>query len=111
MNKNKKIFIIIGIFSILILSCVLTNPNKNEYINWSKEEIQSQSSNILEKGVMGFLGEKIISNTTTTRNYIIFSIYKTEIEGEELTTLGIFKNFIPINKEKVKNKSITKGAI
>lgn len=110
MNKNKKIFII-GVFSILILSCILTNPNKNEYINWSKEEIQSQSSNILEKGVMGFLGEKIISNTTTTRNYIIFSIYKTEIEGGKLTTLGIFKNFIPINKEKIKNKSITKGAI
>ncbi|AJD26372.1 DUF4359 domain-containing protein [Clostridium botulinum] len=109
MSKNKKIFIV-SILSILILSCVFTNPSKNEYVNWSKEQMQSQSSNILEKGLVGFLGDKIISNTTTTKNYIIFSIYKTEMENEKLTTLGILKNFIPINKEKVENKVINKGA-
>ncbi|NFQ84203.1 DUF4359 domain-containing protein [Clostridium sporogenes] len=109
MKKNKKIFIV-SILSILIVSCGLTNPNKNEYVDWSKEKMQSQSSNILEKGLVSFLGEKIISNTTTTKNYIVFSIYKTEIEGEKLTTLGILKNFIPINKEKVENKAISKGA-
>ncbi|AUM88263.1 DUF4359 domain-containing protein [Clostridium botulinum] len=109
MSKNKKIFIV-SILSILILSCVFTNPSKNEYVNWSKEQMQSQSSNILEKGLVGFLGDKIISNTTTTKNYIIFSIYKTEMENEKLTTLVVLKNFIPINKEKVENKVINKGA-
>ncbi|EPS52847.1 lipoprotein [Clostridium botulinum A1 str. CFSAN002368] len=32
------------------------------------------------------------------------------MENEKLTTLGILKNFIPINKEKVENKVINKGA-
>ncbi|CAL83854.1 DUF4359 domain-containing protein [Clostridium botulinum] len=109
MSKSKKIFLV-SILSILIVSCALTNPNKNEYVNWHKEKIQSQSSNILEKGLVGLLGDKIISNTTTTKNYIIFSIYKTEIENEKLTALGIFKNFILINKEKAENKIISKGA-
>ncbi|EPS52848.1 lipoprotein [Clostridium botulinum A1 str. CFSAN002368] len=36
--------------------------------------MQSQSSNILEKGLVGFLGDKIISNTTTTK-IILFLAY------------------------------------
>ena len=107
MNKNKKI--ILSIISILILSCAFTNPNKKEYINWAMESMQSNTTDILERGLVSFLGKTIISDTTTSKNYILFSIYKTEIDDEKLTTLAIFKNFIPINKGKVTNESITKG--
>lgn len=37
MSKSKKIFLV-SILSILIVSCALTNPNKNEYVNWHKEK-------------------------------------------------------------------------
>ena len=108
MNKNKKI-VVLSLFSILILLCVFTNPNKTEYVNWSIETLQSQRPNILEKGLINIVGEKFISNTTTTKNCIVFSIYRTQVKDEQLTTIGILKNFIPLNKNKIE-KIINQGA-
>lgn len=107
MNKRITIICICALF---LLVGVFTNPDKSDYINWATESIQSQSKGTLEKGFLVFFGEKIISNTTTSKNFIVFSIYNTQVDDEKLTTIGLFNNFISIGNQKVNNLSTVKGA-
>lgn len=106
---NKRISIIFICFIFLLVGTI-TNPNKSDYINWATEKIQSQGTGTLQKGLLNFFGEKMVSNTTTSKNFIMFSIYSTDFGDEKLTTLGLFKNFITIDKQKVDNVPTKTGA-
>lgn len=76
-----------------------TNPTKFAYISWMKEQLMAnQSSGVLEKGFVTLFGTTLFENTTTNSNYGIFSIYKTEFNGDKMTTIGIFNNFVPISE-------------
>jgi hypothetical protein len=94
------------ILSIIILIVVLfvlsvTNPGRSEYIDWINEKALDQSSNILEKGILSFAGEAVFEMGTTQKDYVIFSIYKTdfsEIGLGKVTSIGVFNQFIPLSK-------------
>lgn len=74
----------------------VTNPSMNQYESWLKEKMKEESqSEILDRGI-DLLGPKYIEENTTWTNYIIFSVYKTELPNSKvMTSVGIFKRFIP----------------
>ena len=94
----KKIFTLIFIVSLFLSA--LTNPNKNSYIGWLKENSANKSSNILEKGVISLAVGTIGNNYTTTKDYLFFTIYDTKFSDEDLKVVGIFNNFVPIKVPK-----------
>lgn len=84
--------------ALIIIVLVLTNPAKDEYNSWLYEEIMSNSSNMIEKGINSLIfNEKVINSVTTSDDYIIFSIYRTEFNNDYIKFIGIFNNFIPIS--------------
>jgi hypothetical protein len=96
------------IISVILLIVVLfvlseTNPGRSAYIEWINHEAMDQSSNILEKGLLSFAGEKVFDMGTTQSNYLVFSVYKTdfsEVGMGQVTCIGVFNKFIPISKKK-----------
>ncbi|PAB61146.1 DUF4359 domain-containing protein [Anaeromicrobium sediminis] len=49
------------------------------------------------------LGEKIINESTQSDNYMVFSVYTTDLGYEKIKVLGALNNFITIGRtEKVK---------
>lgn len=98
MKLNKKILIpCITILAILLLG-VGTNPNKEDYVTWAKEQLMNRTDDQLEKGLISFMGEPLIKNYTTSKNFLIFSIYDTTVDdNHKVKVIGAFKNFIPIS--------------
>jgi hypothetical protein len=90
------------IIIVLLLSILMsvTNPTKEEYVAWAQEQAMEQSEGIIEKGLISWFGEGHVKNSTIVNNYVVFTLFKTEInEKNTLTTIGIFRNFIPIDFE------------
>jgi hypothetical protein len=88
------------IIVVLLLSILMavTNPTKEEYVAWAQEQAMKQSEGIVEKGLISWFGEAHVRNSTTANNYVVFTLFHTEIdEKNTLTSIGIFKNFIPID--------------
>nr|WP_263324796.1 DUF4359 domain-containing protein [Neobacillus sp. Marseille-Q6967] len=95
----KRILSIILLFVILFVLSE-TNPGRSEYLDWINQEAMDQSSNIFEKGILSFAGESVFDMGTTRKDYIVFSLYKTdfsEIGMGKITCIGVFNRFIPIS--------------
>ncbi|MFW5790130.1 MAG: DUF4359 domain-containing protein [Bacillota bacterium] len=92
-------FLILLILIIMILMAV-TNPGLDDYANWITEQSNGETSSQLENLISNFVGEPMIKRTTRRDNYIIFSVYETEIpdsDEERSRTIGIFGNFFVLN--------------
>jgi len=73
----KKILIAIAIlFSSILL--VVTNPSKEDFITWVREEVTKEMKDN-NKILVGFgfdiFGDKVINSATNSSNYVLFSIY------------------------------------
>jgi hypothetical protein len=85
---------------LLAILMAVTNPTKEEYVAWVQEQAMEQSEGIIEKGLLSWFGEGQVRNSTTVNNYVVFTLFQTKIDKKNtLTTIGIFKNFIPIDFE------------
>lgn len=91
-SSNTFLIIIIG----LLIVMGVTNPTKQEYASWAKEQLMESSKDKLEQGLIGIMAQPLIENMTVQHNYILFSVFETKNGKEEYTTIGILKNFIPI---------------
>lgn len=107
MNDIKKIMILVVA---LLVVMAITNPSKQEYISWVKEQaiVQSSSDN-LEKDFITLLGSPLIDSATTTKRYIFFSIYETNWDANiNFEVVGVFNLFLPLelksNVEVLKNR-------
>ena len=97
--KSSQFFILL-ILVIMILMAV-TNPGMDDYVSWAANQSTEEASNQFEELLTRFVGEPMIRRATSRNNYVIFSIYETNIpdlNGEESsTTIGIFGNFFVLN--------------
>jgi hypothetical protein len=84
------------LFMLLLFILVITNPSKGDYINWLKEEAISRSDNSLEKGMIEVLGAAVIDASTETSNFVVFSIFETNLGNNTIIAIGVANNFIPI---------------
>lgn len=101
----KKIILIILILFIFLL--VLTNPEKQQYsdflqnkLNAEMQEQKSHGSDIFG-GVFGLIanfGIKYLADSSTRDNYIVFSIYRSKINDNDIVVIGVMKTFFPVDK-------------
>ena len=88
--KKLIIFIVLA-FALIVAS--ITNPSKESFISWAKEELKQENEIILNLGIE-FLGDKVINSATSTDNFVFFSIFKSNLGNDEtIKVLGFFNNF------------------
>ena len=97
--KSSQFFILL-ILVIMILMAV-TNPGLDDYVNWVADQSSEDATNQFEELLTRFVGEPMIRRATSRNNYVVLSIYETNIpdlNGEESSrTIGVFGNFFVIN--------------
>lgn len=81
-----------------VSAAAFTNPSKQQYVGWAKQEIINSSGGGLVGILASMTAPTIVDGNTTTSNYFVFSTYTTKIMGEEFIALGAFNNFIPVSK-------------
>lgn len=84
---------------------VATNPSRIDYSTFIRQEMvrEAQKDGGLSEALMlifGGFAEGVISNVTTRDNYLIFSIYTTNIGEDELVVLGVLGSFLVIDSRK-----------
>ncbi len=112
--KDKKFKLIIIIFALIIIAAI-TNPTKEEFINYVNEQsrssegdfygifIPTSSSKIVYPAGVDpdYYVEHYVENITTSRNYVVFSSYKMiNEEGNKVKVSGLFNNFIQVYNSK-----------
>jgi hypothetical protein len=97
--KVRPLNVLILVIIFILFGAAITNPKKEAYVNWIKEEAIETSSNSIEKGVVALLGTPIIQSSTKTHNYIFCTVYETTLGSDKIKVLGIYNNFIPISKK------------
>lgn len=99
----KKSNIILIVFAVMILAAVLTNPSSEEHkqavksvINQVVQNSISENGSDMEKlGILfgSSLVEKLIENSVTRDNYLLFSITKITWQGKSKSIgYGLFGN-------------------
>ncbi|MEC4985218.1 MAG: DUF4359 domain-containing protein [Oscillatoria sp. PMC 1068.18] len=112
-----------GVIALTLLSGVMvaTNPNQQAYAEYASEKLvtqiqdatcQQQKSPEFLQGILSSAGEicrnaiassgdvvslpvqAIVNRTTTRQNFVILSVYTTELPNTKITSLGAFGNFI-----------------
>lgn len=88
-----------GLIIIILLIAIMTvtNPSKSDYLSWAKEQVLNSTKDASDRAIVSLFTNSILETSTTTKNCIVFSIYETKIKKKNQITLGVFKNFIPIN--------------
>lgn len=100
----KRFLIVLVLLAALLYA---TNPDKDDFVAWSKEKMNEQLKESAEEngiqealndvlsGVGGLLGSAL----TTEKNYYFFSIYTVDLGSDEYRYLGILKFFVPLQTE------------
>ena len=116
-SSNSTIFMFTGGL-VCIASAVLmfTNPSAQKYqdfatqelVNYAKENVCKTRSSSLEEAIKGQLcnlivetgrGQipRLIEETTERRNYVLFSIYETDLQLYQFQTIAVFNEFYVID--------------
>lgn len=88
-----KVILILGIIIILL---AVTNPSKNEYVQYMGDQMSAQGD-LWSKIGMAVVGKSMINQHTTDRNYVVFSLFESRLNGKTIEVLGILKQFIPLS--------------
>jgi hypothetical protein len=89
------------ILAFVLLIAILTNPTKDKFVSWTKDQIKSQSNNSLVSLGIEVFGGSILNSVTSEQNYLFFTIFDTQIsESKEVKVLGLFNHFITLTDGK-----------
>lgn len=96
MHISKTNIVLIILVAAFLVTAVVTNPSKDDYLEWEKSiSIRSSSSSFGDLFV-ATVGSLITDASITANSYVLFTIFKQEILGHEKVSLGIFGMIIPI---------------
>ena len=93
----KKALIILVIILAVLLSAAVTNPSREEFINWGVAEIRSQAESDIERIFGGAVAAPMLELQTEVDDYVFFSIFTLEKTESELKYLGIFNSFFTLS--------------
>jgi hypothetical protein len=88
------------IFALILLALLLTNPNMEDYKGYLKYKVQSQVQ-VYDSGLISSVANFAIDRVeivTARTNFVIFSIYDTNLYIKNYKTIGIFKMFFVISE-------------
>jgi hypothetical protein len=85
-----------------VLLFVVTNPDSDAYEDYLSQEMareareEDELAGALVTLLGGFAGS-LLGNATTRDNYVMFSIYTTDLDTQGFVVLGILGNFIVLD--------------
>jgi len=80
------------ILILLALVLLATNPDKSNYIDYTKQNILGHNAS----GLVSILADPLIDRTTTESNLYFATVYRTKFGENNVTTLGVLNKFIPL---------------
>ena len=95
----KKALIILIILLVVLLTAAVTNPSREEFINWGVAEIRSEAESGLERIFGGAVAAPMLELQTDVKDYVFLSIFTLEKSDSEFKYLGIFNNFFTLSEE------------
>ena len=100
----KSLAIIIVLLALATLM-VYTNPSSDDLGNYVRQYVMKESQKKMQEpsgqflsSILGGIAGSVISSQTIRTDYILFSTYEVQFGKERFTALGIFRNFILLEK-------------
>lgn len=104
----KSLPIIITLAALVALM-VYTNPTSDDLGNYVRQYVMKESQTKMQEPQGQFLGTilggiagGVISSQSVRTDYVLFSIYEVQFGKERFKALGLFKNFILLEKPDLK---------
>ena len=87
---------------------VFSNPSTERYVNYATEQFSETGKNSFCSGEMPVAAQQsckfvlsqgkgvvksLVENSTKQENFVLFSLYTTDLPNRKMTTLGAFGNF------------------
>ena len=94
----KKVLIILVIVLAVLLTAAVTNPSREEFINWGVAEIRSEAESDIERIFGGAIAAPMLELQTDVQDYVFFSIFTLEKSDSEVKYLGIFNSFFTLSE-------------
>jgi len=93
----QKFLIVLVVIFVILLSAAVTNPSREEFINWGVAEIRSQAENDIERIFGGAVAAPMLELQTELDDYVFFTVFTLEKSDSEVKYLGIFNSFFALN--------------
>ncbi|CCU77778.1 hypothetical protein HSACCH_00155 [Halanaerobium saccharolyticum subsp. saccharolyticum DSM 6643] len=93
----QKFLIVLVVIFVILLSAAVTNPSREEFINWGVVEIRSQAENDIERIFGGAVAAPMLELQTELDDYVFFTIFTLEKSDSEVKYLGIFNSFFALD--------------
>jgi len=81
----------------ILLTATVTNPTREEFINWGIAEIRGQADSDIERIFGGAVAAPMLEVQTTMKDYVFFTVFTVQKAEEEFNYLGIYGTFFNIN--------------
>ncbi|MFP4020006.1 MAG: hypothetical protein ACLFUK_00240 [Halanaerobium sp.] len=94
MKNGLMIFVIV---LAVLLTAAVTNPSREEFINWGVAEIRADAESDIERMFGGAVAAPMLEVQTKDEDYVFFSIFTLEKSDSQVSYLGIFNNFFTIS--------------
>ncbi|MFM7602593.1 MAG: DUF4359 domain-containing protein [Pseudanabaena sp.] len=95
--------------AVVVGAMAITNPSKERYIEYATEQLSETGKNSIcagdnvpiaaqqsckfaisqGKGVI----KSLVENSTKQQNFVVLSLYATDLPNQKVTTVGVFGNF------------------
>ncbi len=95
----KNGLIIFVIVLAVLLTAAITNPSREDFINWGVAEIRSEAESNIERIFGGAVAAPMLELQTDVNDYVFFSIFTLEKSDSEVKYLGVFNNFFTLSEE------------
>ena len=100
----KYLVIIIALLALVSLM-VYTNPSMDDLSNYVRQYVIKESQKKMKDPqgqllgtILGGIAGSVMSSQTLRTDYILFSTYEVQFGKERFKALGIFRNFILLEK-------------
>jgi len=100
----KSLAIIIVLVALAGLM-VYTNPSMDDLSNYVRQYVMKESQKKMKEpsgqllgAILGGIAGSVMSSQTVRTDYILFSTYEVQFGKERFKALGIFRNFILLEK-------------
>jgi hypothetical protein len=80
---------------------VATNPSPDEYQGFLQQQMGQDSKSDVERGMLSLFGgfaSRMVAGQAHRSNYVVLSLYDTNLGQERLRVLGILHNFIILER-------------
>ncbi len=104
----KLLALVIALVALLGLM-VYTNPSLDDFGNYARQYVMQEGKqkgtdplNQLLDSIMGGLAGSLLKSQAVRTDYVFFSLYEIRLGEERLRALGIFRNFLLLDKPDLK---------